>query len=76
MAAQDGMIGMNGIKMPAIGPLRGLLDARIAKLEACSMCEGSGEIPSLDVTPIEPTEPCPQCKQNVPDQATASGKRR
>jgi hypothetical protein len=46
------------------GPLRDLLDAKIAKLEACSMCGGSGEIPSLDVTPIEPTEPCPQCKPN------------
>jgi len=34
-------------------------------LEACEVCEGSGEIPSIDVTPIEPTEPC-RCTTSPP----------
>lgn len=30
----------------------------------CSACEGTGEIPPLDVTPIEPTQPCRECDGN------------
>lgn len=29
--------------------------------ESCPDCEGTGEVPSLGVTPIEPTQPCPAC---------------
>ena len=30
--------------------------------EVCERCGGSGEVPSIEVLPMEPTAPCPDCK--------------